>query len=308
MRLILTLLVRDEEDVLEANLRYHLSRGVDHVLVTDNLSRDATPDILRRYERAGWVTTHRETDDDYEQARWVTRMARRAYTDLGADWVIHADADEFWWPTRGDLKEALASVPAAFGALRVPRRNFRVERGQRGPSIGNMTLREAAPRSYMGRPLLPKVCHRGCADVVVEQGNHGLRQPEMTTPLPVYDGHEPVEILHYQLRGWPHFENKIALGGAAYARNTRLPENVGRGWRLLHDLHREGRLREYYDEQLVDEADRREGLADGRYVEDRRLARWMAALPGDFPAPREATPRAGHAAPPADAAAPEASR
>jgi hypothetical protein len=283
MRLILTLLVRDEEDILEANLRYHLGRGVDHILVTDNRSVDGTPDILQRYERMGRVSVRREEGDTYDQWRWVTRMAQSAFTQHGADWVIHADADEFWWPQQGDLKAALQTVPAGFGALRVPRNNFLVTRGQRGPCVGNMLLREGQSRSYLGRPLLPKVCHRGCADAVVQQGNHGLKAAEMSTRLPVYDAHQPIEILHYQLRGWEHFRNKIVLGGAAYARNTELPENVGRGWRLLYDLHQQGKLREYYDQQLVSEEDRREGLLDGRYVTDRRLAHWLALLPADFP-------------------------
>ena len=53
MKLVVTLLARDEEDVIACNLDYHLRRGVDFVIATDHGSRDATADILREYERAG---------------------------------------------------------------------------------------------------------------------------------------------------------------------------------------------------------------------------------------------------------------
>ena len=47
MTLVTTLVVRDEEDILEANLEYHFAQGVDLAIVTDHGSRDATPEILR---------------------------------------------------------------------------------------------------------------------------------------------------------------------------------------------------------------------------------------------------------------------
>ena len=49
MRLAMTLLVRDEADIIEANLRYHRAQGVDFFVVGDNGSEDGTLEILERY-------------------------------------------------------------------------------------------------------------------------------------------------------------------------------------------------------------------------------------------------------------------
>ena len=83
------------------------------MVATDNGSEDGTTEILERYERAGFLRLLREDGDDMRQQEWVTRMARLAATDCGADWVINSDADEFWWPRGGTLKDVLALVPRA---------------------------------------------------------------------------------------------------------------------------------------------------------------------------------------------------
>ena len=59
-------------------------------------------------------------------------MARLAATEFGADWVINSDADEFWWPRGGTLKEVLETIPERFGVVRGCWRHFlpRPEDGQ----------------------------------------------------------------------------------------------------------------------------------------------------------------------------------
>ena len=123
MKLVMSLLVRDEADIVDAQIAYHLHAGVDFVVATDNRSEDATPEILERYAHEGVLHLIREPGDDLRQSEWVTRMARLAGDRLGADWIINADADEFWLAARS-LKELLCAVPTRFGVVRGAWRNF----------------------------------------------------------------------------------------------------------------------------------------------------------------------------------------
>jgi hypothetical protein len=111
MRLVMTMVVRDEADILAMNIEYHKSAGVDHFLVTDHCSKDATTEILRHFQGKGLVSIVRRNEPAFRQDIWVTEMAQRAAKEFCADWVIKSDADEFWWPEEGgSLKNVLSLV------------------------------------------------------------------------------------------------------------------------------------------------------------------------------------------------------
>jgi hypothetical protein len=46
VKLVQTLVVRDESDIVGAQIDYHLNAGVDFVLATDHDSSDGTTEIL----------------------------------------------------------------------------------------------------------------------------------------------------------------------------------------------------------------------------------------------------------------------
>ena len=50
MKIVMTIAVRNEADIVEENLRYHLGAGVNFIIATDHRSEDGTTEILERYE------------------------------------------------------------------------------------------------------------------------------------------------------------------------------------------------------------------------------------------------------------------
>jgi hypothetical protein len=274
MKLVMTLLARDEEDVVEENLIYHLEQGVDFVVATDNASSDATPEILERYAREGHVHLIREPATDFAQHAWRTRMARLAATDFGADWVIDNDADEFWWPLEGSsLKELFAAQPAHVEAVMARKVNFLPRPDSDAPFYDRMLLRDREGRNLIGRLILPKVAHRGAADVSVGTGSH-----RVTLDGVAPKSHSaPLEILHYSVRSYESFETRVRNAAEALPDDPEQEReaNVSAQYREMVRIHRAGRLREYYDALVVDDEQAEQELAAGRLVEDDRLQRFF---------------------------------
>ena len=133
MKLVQTLVVRDEVDIVDAQIAYHLNAGVDFVIASDHESLDGTTEILESYERAGQLLRI-PVDGPVREADWRTHMARLAATEHGADWVINTDADEFWVSRRGTLKETLAAVPKSVRSRLGAEPAFRSPSGRRDSS------------------------------------------------------------------------------------------------------------------------------------------------------------------------------
>jgi hypothetical protein len=272
MKVVMTLLVRDEADIIHAVVEHHLALGVDLIIATDNRSVDGTRETLDEYACAGRVRVLDEPADDYEQWLWVTRMARLAAVEHEADWVFHADGDEFWFPDpgAGGLKEAFARVPARCNVATVLRRNFPPAAHEHGHFSERLVVRDDRSLNPLGQPLAGKVCHRADPDVWVGQGNHEIAAHELRP----WTGRLPLTILHFPLRTYAQLERKVVHGGCAYARNASLPPWIGAGWRWLYERHLAGELRAYYNGQIPTAPALAAGFASGRYAVDTRLRRF----------------------------------
>ena len=148
--------------------------------------------------------------------------------------MIDNDADEFWWPFDGDLKDVFSRLAPDVNVVEAPRHNFVTVADSGEPFWRHMLYRDAISVNSRGKRLLPKVAHRGSPTVKVNQGNHSVENagsPRAARDL--------VEILHFPTRSYGQIENKIAKGGAAYERNHGIYRRAR--WRLPGEIAEESR-------------------------------------------------------------------
>jgi len=268
-RIVMTLVCRDEEDIVGYNIAYHLAQGIDFVIATDNASRDRTPMLLERFARRGKLHLIREPGLTFDQSVWVTRMAQMAAKRFDADWVINNDADEFWLSRRGSVRAALAAMPRDAECLSVPRFDMVPPREPGAMFFEAMVTRLEANCSVYGSRLRPKACHRGYAGIRVSDGNHYVKRNGKRI---AERADHALEIRHFPLRGAAQFERKIRQGAEALKANARLTESTGGHWhRLYRDYLMKGRLGEYYNDRAPSPQQIAAGLASGAFAEDTRI-------------------------------------
>ena len=286
MRLGMVYKVRDEADIIEANLRYHRAQGVDFFVIVDTGSVDGTVEILERYERAGLVRLERTIGGIHDMKSGGEEEITRIAAEMGADWVIHNDADEFWWPAAANLKRALESVPERFGMVVAPRTEFAARPGDR-PFAERMTIRDARFR----RP--PKSAHRANPGVSL-RGPHPVEiwvgdpyrglvgKPVLRTaaehreddPLELVIAPTfPVGVLHFPFRSFEQYRHRVEI-----ARDTGQLERNAEG-RAVRDALAEGRLEEMYARLTLDDAEVARGIEEGWLTEQTSFRDYLATCP-----------------------------
>lgn len=240
MKLFAISMVRNEVDIIDLTVRYHLARGVDRFFIIDNGSVDGTTAKLARLGRDRRIRWTYD-DGDYHQATTLTNLARTAARE-GADWVISVDADEFWTPLHGasSLKEALVNVDA--GAVQVSVINFVQERKQRhlrkrallrmlyrvatpvGPPEACQALVESRKIAFVEMEYPPKVIGRASATMTFAAGAHSVSDVEPATMLQT----DEVACFHAPLRAREIMRLKAEQGHRWDLANP----NPGEAWHL----------------------------------------------------------------------------
>ncbi|KLU98914.1 glycosyltransferase family 2 protein [Photobacterium aphoticum] len=249
-KLFMTILAKNEADIIEHQIIYHRAMGVDGFIVTDNNSSDATREIFEKYKKKGWIKEIIcEISNNHDQKKWVDRMIRIASEKYNADWIINSDADEFWCCSSSSLKDELAKTTS--NVIYVDIYNIYPHETNKFYENDNLIKNyERVPESIKNKlspysiydKQIQKVIHRTKGYLSIENGNHNVRIKKKSSVKS-----DNIIIYHYSLRGLEHFKRKMINGGASVNNNEELSENAAQHWRYFYDIFiNQGR--EYQDE------------------------------------------------------------
>lgn len=257
MRLTMTLLIKNEADIIADNIHVHARLGVDNFVVMDNGSSDGTREILDELARQYEMTIIDRPVLDYQQSNWKTEMARLARKKYGAQWVITNDADEFWIPEQGDLKSELT---ASGSIIYCPRANVLFDRDafDNGSRYYEQTHRVQYPIRYakgiqqkeeqlsiMLGEIHGKVMVRTLGLLRVKGGNH--RAWHLWSKLNQTTS-QNITVYHFPIRSKQHFIESIENRRALLAKGV---SKMGDHYRRWVNMLNEGKLEEEFDRLTV---------------------------------------------------------
>ena len=306
MRIVAYLGVKDEVELIERTIEHLRAIGVDLIIAVDSRSTDGTAEILKSYESKDnfWLFQMDDLRRDDTEQTWLRRnmeIIQRAE----ADWVILLDADEYWLPLSGSLKDCADLCSS--DVLSVDR--FNVPLQPSGAMVPDQLIRNRYSEIFLFVEPIPNFqsqLHENPRTAWIQ----GVPVPKVTARVKhiagwtvgmhdaiAADGTEPVRskpsdliIAHLPFTTFSRFARKVENIRGVFARfDAYFPGEMGWHWRRWVRLADEGRLREEFEKQVCGE----DAIADFRrrrivrsaaeLLEDRMRERHVSAVPSLHP-------------------------
>ena len=102
--------VKDEEDIIESFVRYHMNI-VDGMVISDNCSNDSTLSILKKLKKEGLNIDILEDHNQYfDQNKKRKELFDYTYQTYKPDFIFPIDADEFISCKKGNPKDIIKNL------------------------------------------------------------------------------------------------------------------------------------------------------------------------------------------------------
>lgn len=257
--LMMTLVVKNEAKILEKQIRFHKAMGVDAFIVTSHNSTDKTNEILEKLKAEGFVLEILyKSSQSHQHHIWVNDMIDIAKKKYKADWIINADADEFYYSKHLNLKVDIGeAIKAGLNNLWVDStflfptdeedylRNsyYFIVKPFQSFEAKNLGIKDNKNfEIFIGSQECTKVIHNTKDFESITDGNHSVKMRNQKQFLA-----SNVVLYHYHIRNYKEYEEKVKrwLDSAHY-----MPNGQGEHMKIMIKLYQQGKLRENYEAQF----------------------------------------------------------
>lgn len=204
VKIVMTLLIRDDLDILTENLLFHHEMGVDSFILMDGRPSGDSADLMEILPRDLGLDIRHASSALSARDQWVAEMTRLALDTHAADWVLNGAPDMFWVPRQGTLRTLLAGLSPGTDAIRTAHYGAVVVCDGGEPLAGNAHPRssilfERSNREGSDRPRVQNLLHR----------SYGAVQLQDITADEDSSTEAQISILHYPYRSLEQFARRI---------------------------------------------------------------------------------------------------
>jgi glycosyltransferase involved in cell wall biosynthesis len=254
VKISMVMMVKNEEDIIADNIKFHANIGVDNFVILDNGSTDNTGDILKELSKDYEIIIDYNPSKAYKQKEWMTKLAKKAKKIFNPDWIINNDADEFWAPKNAESLKDVLNFKG--GVLQVQRSNMLLYEGINNYKeseyrvINQILTREDYENLNI---MLGKIGRKTIINphgyIKTNAGNHSAEHIafwKKKTP-------ENIHIYHYPFRTFKQFETKVKLYVEILKENPNA--KIGPHVKKWAKQYLNGKIEEEWNKIKVDEKD-----------------------------------------------------
>lgn len=232
MKSVLLSVVRNEEDIIETFVRYHL-QIFDHVSIISHSSKDGTNKILKNLQDEGLELSVSHSGEFYHnQGEIISNKALELRKKFKPQVFMALDADEF---LVGDIRKAAYELESIGTTLAVSWRNYTItaddDEFEINP-IKRITHRSLFVNSQQTKQLVPgPLFDMGC--YYKEGCHHVCKNDEYIKWIPSKE----LKLAHFPIRSKKQFYKKALVSWLSKLAN---PNNKGNyptwsHWKLFYD-------------------------------------------------------------------------
>lgn len=201
--------IKNEEDIIETFIRYHLN-FIDEMIIFEDNSSDDTYEILSKLKKENLpIHVFRNTKEHSEQQDVINIAFNKAINDYDADLVVTLDTDEFLvCSTGGNPREILESLDNEDKYYKVYWRTYLPNLDSDKFSLDDLKIIRD-PNIDLGvlKAIIPrKMCEK--YDFIISKGNHYLQCKER---IP-FEIPKNLRIAHIPIRSKEQCISKETIG------------------------------------------------------------------------------------------------